>query len=210
MYNISGAILAQLRGSPTIINVPPPLLQFPQDTTQTFQMSTHTEPEVDSVKTTVIPFDGQGRDPCSLIGRKIKWYYMSGKGVSLLTFKCDNGMPQFVNPGDLQDFEKSKYQYDHRSWFCLDNNLKERFSSLERNGRSSIPIVDACIARRERGSGSLYRVIGIKCEGMEDFKFISCKKQGIESRGNMFDPDDSDLEFEEYDFYIDVILASNS
>ena len=107
----------------------------------------------------------------------------------------------------MQDSEEGVYQNDHRSWFYLDVSLKAALSSLGRDCNTSIPIVDACVGRRQTGSES-HRVVGIKCEGMEDFGFIYCKKQGVASMGNMLDPDDSDdLEFE-YDYYFDVSLAS--
>jgi hypothetical protein len=67
-------------------------------------------------------------------------------------------------------------------------------------------IEQACVGKRMDGSGS-YRVVGIKCEGMTNIGYIYCKKEGGTTT-NIFDPDDSDIEWEP-DYYGDVILASS-
>jgi hypothetical protein len=63
--------------------------------------------------TTVISFDGKGRDPQSLVGRKIKRHYISGKGISILTFKCGDGNAQFVDSTDLRDYEEGVLPVSH-------------------------------------------------------------------------------------------------
>ena len=164
------------------------------------------DPQSSETTTTIIPFDGKGRDPQSLVGRKIKWYYKSGKGISLLTFKCYNGNAQFVNPADLIDYEEGITENDDMTWFHFDRNLKTSLASLDRSGRTTCLIEEACVGSRKDGSTS-YRVVGIRCEGMSNIGFIYCKKQGG-TTSNVLDPDDSDLEWEP-DYYVDVILAAS-
>jgi len=122
--------------------------------------------------TTIVPFDGRGRDPKSLIGRKIQRHYKSGKGISLLTFKCQDGSVQFVNEIDLVGYEEYITQNDDMSWFHLDRNLKDGLRSLGREGRI---IEDACVGERKVGEES-FRVVGIKVAGMAEVGYIYCKK----------------------------------
>jgi len=163
------------------------------------------DPQSSENTTTVIPFDGKGRDPQSLVGRKIKWYYKSGKGISLLTFKCQDGNAQFVNPADLMGYEEGIPENDP-SWFHFDSNLKMALSSLDRSGRTTCLIEEACVGQRNDGLTN-YRVVGIRCEGMTNIGYIYCKKQGGTTT-NIWNPDDSDFEWEP-DYYGDVILAAS-
>ena len=164
------------------------------------------DPQSSESITTVIPFDGEGRDPTSLVGRKIKWYYKSGKGISLLTFKCHDGIVQFVNSADLIGYEEGITENNDPSWFHFDSNLQTALASLDRSGRSTCLIEEACVGTRKDGSSS-YKVVGIRCQGMSNIGYIYCKKNGGISR-NMFDSDDSDFEWEP-DYYGDVILAAS-
>ena len=157
--------------------------------------------------TTRVPFDGVGRDPQSLVGRKLKWYYKSGKGISLLTFKFQGGTAcQFVNSTDLIGYEEYITENDDPSWFHFDSNLKAALASLDRSGRTTRTIEEACVAERKGGSGERYRAIGIRFDGMTEFGFIYCKK--AERTVSTIWDDSSDYEWES-ESYGDLILAAS-
>jgi hypothetical protein len=156
--------------------------------------------------TTIIPFDGKGRDPNSLVGRKIKWYYKSGKGIGLLTFKCQDGIAQFYNELDLVGYEPGVTENNDMTWFHLDPKLKSALSSLSRSERTICTIEEACTGKRKVGSEE-FRVIGIKLQGMRERGFIYCKKSA-RTVANWLDPDDSDIEWEP-EHYGDLLLAAS-
>jgi hypothetical protein len=157
--------------------------------------------------TTIIPFDGKGRDPNSLVGRKIKWYYKSGKGIGFLTFKCQDGIAQFYNELDLVGYEPGVTENnDISTRLHLDPNLKSALSSLSRSERTTCTIEEACTGKRKVGSEE-FRVIGIKLQGMREMGFIYCKKSE-RTVANLLDPDDSDVEWEP-EYYRDLLLTAS-
>src|SRR2546423_5107398 len=144
--------------------------------------------ETGDTTTTIIPYDNRGRDPKSLVGRKIQRKYMSGKGISLLTFKFRNGTVQFVSESDLARYEDYITENDNPSWFHFDPNLKVALNALQRDGGI---VEDACVAERKVGSES-FRVIGLKLSGMTKMGFIYCKKEERTVAKFWLEPGDSD------------------
>ena len=123
-----------------------------------------------------------------------------------MTFKCQDGNAQFVNSADLIGYEEGITENDDPSWFHFDSNLKTALASLDRRGRTTCLIEEACVGKRDNGLRS-YRVVGIRCQGMTNVGYIYCKKQGGITR-NIWDSDDSDFEWEA-DYYGDLILAAS-
>jgi len=164
--------------------------------------------DTSAIVTTKIPFDGKGHDPQSLVGRKIKWYYKSGKGISLLTFLFQKGQnAQFVNDYEFVVYEEGITENNDPSWFHFDANLKAALGGLSRGGRTTRLIEEACVGERSDGKRS-WRVIGIKCEGMTEMGYIYCKKEATTQHANFLDPDDSDIEWVP-ESHEDVILAAS-
>ena len=155
-------------------------------------------------ETTKIPFDGIGRDPQSLVGRKIQYSYRAGKPIPLLVFKFTDGKAQFVNPGDLDSLEDGHDSEEHggRTLFKMDDCLEETLDALRGDRNRTLVILEACVGKRITESQS-HKVIGIRCEGTRKMGFIYCVTEGAYN----FDDDDSDG-YEYWTLYHDVILAA--
>ena len=113
---------------------------------------------------------------------------------------------QFVNPADLIDYDEGITENDDPTWYHFDSNLKTALASLDRSGWTTCLIEEACVGQRKDGLTS-YRVLGNRCEGMTNIRYIYCKKEGGTKR-NIWDPDDGEFEWAP-DYYGDVILAAS-
>ena len=124
-----------------------------------------------------------------------------------MTFKCDNGTVQFVNESDLVGYEEGISENDDMTWFHFDSNVKAALASLDRTGRTTCLIEEACIGKRMNGLAS-YRVVGIRCEGMTKMGYIYYKKEARTVRSDWLDADDGDFEWEP-ESYGDLIVAAS-
>ncbi|KAG8525554.1 uncharacterized protein KY384_009198 [Bacidia gigantensis] len=153
--------------------------------------------------TTIIPFDGRGGDPATLVGREVQWYSRNARPTRI-EFECPEGRLQFFeetwNPGNNDEDEKELK-------FCMDDNLEEALEGLGGQDGKKLKILEAVVALREDKPCSMvvfpklkHRVIGIRLEGMDRLGYISCKEE-------YYGEDEDDFEGYEVCFY-DVVLAS--
>ena len=154
--------------------------------------------------TIIIPFDGKGGDPTTLIGREVQWYY-ENEEPTRLEFKCSDGRLQFLKEGVAEYWNPNDDGDDYE--LCMDNNLEKSLDSLRGKPDGKLKILEAVVGQRESevcGAWDVkfwklkHRVIGIRLEGMDHLGYIFCKTE--------HEGDEGDIE--EYElFFYDVILA---
>ncbi len=155
-----------------------------------------------TLSTTIIPFDGQGRDPAALVGREVEHYHQKDGSIHLES-RCTNGRLQIHKVGpclENEDYEVS-----------IDENLGEALKDLRSGQVKTLKVLEAVTAERQsfmiatwdyQFSNRSHRVIGLRMEGMQSLGYISCKIQRVGK-------DEHDLEGAVLFFY-DVVLASDS
>lgn len=153
--------------------------------------------------TQIVPFDGRGRDPSTLVGHKVQWY-CKPKQPPRLVLMCASEVVQF-HKGFV-----FKYRWDPnydglRHQIRMDDNLLQALHTLPGKPDKSLTIVEAVVGQRyskvtqantDAGYRTLrhsHRVIGIRLERMKELGYISARS-------------DSDVEHQHKCFY-DVILG---
>ena len=156
--------------------------------------------------TIIIPFDGKGGDPTTLVSHKVQWYY-ENEEPTRLEFKCSNERLQFHKEGVTEDWDP--YDDDDDGYeICMDDNLDKALDTLHGKQGKKLKILEAVIGQRESEVCGIWdvifwklkhRVIGIQLEGMDQLGYIFCKTE--RGGGDAGDIEDYEL------FFCDVILA---
>lgn len=152
--------------------------------------------------TKIIPFDGKGEDPATLVGLEVHWYYMYEEPPRL-ELKCPNGRVQFHKEGTTEDWDPNGAEDVYEFW--MDDNLDEALNALHGRADKTLTILEAVVGQRESEvcayfdvevSKLKHRVIGIRLEGMDQLGYIFCKTEY-----------DGDIEGFNLYFY-DVVMTS--
>ena len=155
--------------------------------------------------TIIIPYDGKGGDPTTLIGREVQWYYETEEPTRL-EFECSDGRLQFLKEGVAEDWDPNDDEDEYE--LCMDDNLEKSLESLRGKRDRKLKILEAVVGERESevcGAWDVkfwklkHRVIGIRLEGMDQLGYIFCE---TEHEGDEDDIEDYEL------FFYDVILAT--
>ncbi|CAD6573215.1 MAG: hypothetical protein ASARMPRED_005938 [Alectoria sarmentosa] len=153
----------------------------------------------------LIPFDGQGLDPASLIGRRIH-RYETGMGTGFIlhtdqgtvTITFTNGVP-FSRYADiaaddallegLKSVErvdvlleglKSVERVPEASSIGGEESTRGEREKAEKKKAEGLLIVEAAVGRRNCPDRGAYRVIGIRCEGMAEMGFVFAEDEELE------------------------------
>lgn len=159
--------------------------------------------------TEILPFDGTGKDPKTLVGLKVRWYYEHDQ-PSRLELQCSRGIVQFYKEGVTNDWDPNAAEVDYE--VCMDDHLQAALETLRgQRGKKTLKILEAVVGQRESVACSFWddkceqlqhRVIGIRLEGMDRLGYIFCKTDLFHGGGEQ----KRDLQHYELVFY-NVVLA---
>ncbi|KAL9126167.1 MAG: hypothetical protein Q9217_004747 [Psora testacea] len=136
--------------------------------------------------TIIIPFDGKGGDPKTIVGCEVQWYY-ENEEPTRLELKCSDGRLQFHKEGVIEDWDSDNDDDNYE--VCMDDNLEEALDKLRGKQGKKLKILEAVTTQRKR----------IRLEGMDQLGYIFCK---TERDGE----DEGDIEDYKLFFY-NIILA---
>ena len=97
--------------------------------------------------TTIIPFDGKGGDPTTLVDREVQCYY-ENEEPTRLEFKCSDGRLQFhkecvTENWDLDDDDDEDHEV------CMDENLQEALDLLRGKQGKKLKLLEAVTGQCE-------------------------------------------------------------
>lgn len=131
----------------------------------------------------IIPFDGKGLDPATLIGQRIRRFSMNmGEGFILptdqgqVTITFSDGMP-FSRYTDIAADEAlleglKCVERVTEMLYVGDEEITRAEREKEEKKGGDLLIVEAAVGMRKCADFWEYRVVGIRCEGMEKMGFV--------------------------------------
>ena len=139
----------------------------------------------------IIPFDGQDRDPASLIGHRIQRYQIAmGEGLVLhtdrgrftMTFLGEMAFSRYADimVGDALLEGLKPVEQVVGVLFRGDKDITRAEREMEAKKGRNLLIVEAAVGMRKCPDQDEYRVVGIRCEGMEKMGFVFAEDQELE------------------------------